>query len=101
MQIRVDSQLFVVLAKCTEDEVCDPRHNGSGLRYVEKTYQNPACPELNELIRNEWLATCIMQKGQTEIAEWRNQMNTLEIQLDELNGNMLPLIQNALVRIIL
>ncbi|KNB45136.1 hypothetical protein JH06_1758 [Blastocystis sp. subtype 4] len=87
-----------MLATCTEDEVCDPRHNGSGLRYVEKTYQDPACPELNELIRTEWLAACIMEKGQIEITEWRNRMNTLEVQLNELNRNMLPLIQNALVR---
>lgn len=37
---------------------------------MEKTYQDPACPELNELIRTEWLAACIMEKGQIEITEW-------------------------------
>ena len=104
MQIRVDSldsRLWIVLATCTEDEVCDPLQNGSGLRDVEKTYQDPACPELTALIRTEWLAACIMEKGQIEITEWRNRMNTLEVQLNELNRNMLPLIQNALVRNVL
>lgn len=86
-----------MLAKCTEDEVCDPRHNGKGLQYVERTYQNPLCPELNEIIRNEWLAACIMQKGKTEASEWRNQMVNITQQLDELNINMIPLIQNVLV----
>lgn len=91
------SRLYIVLAKCTEEEVCDPRHNGSGLRYVENTYQNPACPELNSLIRNEWLASCIIQKGHVEVMEWRDQINSLKMQLEELNGNLLPRIQNALV----
>ncbi|KAK8810313.1 hypothetical protein WA538_002888 [Blastocystis sp. DL] len=57
------------LAKSRASDVCDPVFDGRGFEYVRETYQ-AASEELDDQIRNLWVAVCRAQEAYEDLSQW-------------------------------
>lgn len=84
--------------KSRVSDICDPLFDGNGVGYLKKTYRKEECPELNDKIRNSWVAVCSAQRAYEDISLWNEQLAQETTFVGRLTGELEEAVQTALVR---
>ena len=80
-------------------DICDPAFDGKGYEYVKETYENSLSPEMNDEIRNLWVAVCSAQRAYEDLSQWNEQLAEETTFVGRLTGELSGAVETALVRV--